>query len=60
MRKNPIINCNDYKNGNIMIPGVPFLLCLKDGKVVDYYTGDLQILNFLKIDYTYYLKEDIQ
>lgn len=50
IRESPIIDYSDASASNLIIAAVPTLFHIKEGQVVDYYFGDVQILDFLGIE----------
>lgn len=47
IRESPIIDYLDASEKNLIIAAVPTLFHIREGKVVEYYFGDTQILNLL-------------
>lgn len=46
----PILHSDDFEEGNIVLPGVPLLLKVRNHKVVGYYFDDKEIIEFLNTD----------
>lgn len=47
IREAPIIDYTNVTDENLIIPAVPMLFHIRDGKVESYYYGDTQIINFM-------------
>lgn len=50
IRETPIIDYSDTTSNNLTIPAVPILYHIRDGKIVNYYCGDVPILDLLGSD----------
>lgn len=46
----PVLEEKDLQLDNLVVPGVPMLLKIEEGRITEYYFDDKEIINYLNSD----------